>query len=204
MHSAEVVGGESVVSLDAIKYQKHKNAVSKLYSRYIGSYIIHRHCDSRVADMKLYLVQHGEACAREVDPDRPLTDQGKADIDHLADFLRQAGIQVERVIHSGKLRAAQTAERLAKVVVPGVELESSGIISPNDNPKAFDWQSDSWDKDTLVVGHLPFLAKLVSHLVIEDENKLITDWQPGSAVCLGHNSNAQWQINWMIRPELLR
>lgn len=154
--------------------------------------------------MKLYLVQHGEACTKEVDPDRPLTDQGKEDVDRLAAFLKQAGIQVDRVIHSEKLRAIQTAECLANAIAPGVELETSGIINPNDNPQAFDWQSDSWDKDTLVVGHLPFLAKLVSHLVIEDENKLITDWQTGSAVCLGHNSNAQWQINWMIRPELLR
>ena len=55
--------------------------------------------------MKLYLVQHGEACAKDVDPERPLTDQGNADTDRLAAFLKQAGIQVERVIHSGKLRA---------------------------------------------------------------------------------------------------
>ena len=153
--------------------------------------------------MKTYLVQHGEACAKEVDPDRPLTDQGKADIERLAAFLKRAGIQVERVIHSGKLRAAQTAERLAHAIAAGVELESSGIINPNDNPKAFDWQSDSWDRDTLVVGHLPFMAKLVSHLLIEDENRLITAWQPGSIVCLQREDAGSWRINWMIRPELL-
>lgn len=154
--------------------------------------------------MKLYLVQHGEACAKNVDPVRPLTDQGKADVDRLAAFLKQAGIRVERVIHSGKPRAAQTAERLANAVAPGVEVESSGIINPNDNPKAFDWQSDSWDRDTLVVGHLPFMAKLVSHLVLEDENRLITAWQPGSVVCLERGNHTHWQINWMVRPELLR
>jgi phosphohistidine phosphatase len=153
--------------------------------------------------MKLYLVQHGEACAKEVNPERPLTDQGQADIDRLAAFLKQAGIQIDRVIHSEKLRAIQTAERLAAAIAPGVELETSGIINPNDNPKAFDWQSESWDRATLVVGHLPFMAKLVSHLVIEDENRLITAYQPGSIVCLQLNSNAHWQINWMLRPELL-
>ena len=153
--------------------------------------------------MKLYLVQHGEACAKEVDPDRPLTDQGKADIDKLAVFLKQAGIQVERVIHSGKLRAAQTAERMAKAIASGVELETSGLMNPNDNPKAFDWQSESWDRDTLIVSHLPFMAKLVSHLLIDDETRLLTAYQPGSIVCLEHNNEAHWQINWMIRPELL-
>jgi len=153
--------------------------------------------------MKLYLVQHGEACAKEVNHDRPLTEQGQMDIDRLAAFLKQPGIQVERVIHSGKLRAQQTAERLAEAIAQGVELETSGLINPNDNPKAFDWQSDSWDRDTLVVGHLPFMAKLVSHLLIEDENRLITAWQPGSIVCLQREDAGSWRINWMIRPELL-
>jgi len=153
--------------------------------------------------MKLYLVQHGEACAKEVDPERPLTDRGKADIDRLAGFLKRAGIQVDRVIHSGKLRAAQTAGRLAHAVAPGVEPEVSGIINPGDNPREFDWQSNGWDRDTLVVGHLPFMAGLVSHLVIEDENRLITAYQPGSVVCLEHEDDAGWRIGWMIRPELL-
>ena len=154
--------------------------------------------------MKLYLVQHGEACSKEINLDRPLTDQGKTDIERLAALLKQAGIRVERVIHSGKLRAEQTAEHLAKAIAPGVELETSGLINPNDNPKAFDWQSESWDTDTLIAGHLPFMAKLVSHLVIEDENRPITAFQPGSVVCLEQNNDAHWQINWMIRPELLR
>ena len=153
--------------------------------------------------MKIYLVQHGEACAKEVDPDRPLTNQGKADIERLAAFLKRAGIQVERVIHSGKLRAAQTAERLAHAIAAGVELESCTLINPNDNPKTFDWQSGSRDRDTLVVGHLPFMARLVSHLLIEDENRLITAWQPGSIVCLQREDAGPWRVNWMIRPELL-
>ncbi|WP_455203646.1 phosphohistidine phosphatase SixA [Kaarinaea lacus] len=154
--------------------------------------------------MKLYLVQHGEACAKEVDPKRPLTDQGKNDINRLAVFLKHAGVKVDRVLHSGKLRAMQTAERLAYAIAPKVELEASGIINPNDNPKAFDWQSESWVQNTLVVGHLPFIAKLVSHLLIEDENKLITAYLPGSIVCLELYNDSGWQINWMIRPEMLR
>jgi phosphohistidine phosphatase len=56
----------------------------------------------------------------------------------------------------------------------------------------------------LVVGHLPFMTKLVSHLLIEDEDKLITAWQPGSVVCLQRENGTHWQLNWMIRPELLR
>jgi len=153
--------------------------------------------------MKLYLVQHGEACAKDVDSERPLTEQGKADIERLAAFLKQAGVQVKRIIHSGKLRARQTADGLASAVAPGIEPEETDIINPNDNPKAFDWQSESWSNDTLVVGHLPFMTKLVSHLLVDDVDRLIIAYQPGSIVCLGR-IDGQWQLEWMIRPELLR
>ena len=154
--------------------------------------------------MKLYLVQHGEAHKKETDPDRPLTDRGRSDVERLANLLDDAGIRVTRVIHSGKLRAEQTAARLAEVLAPGVAPEVSGLINPNDDPKAFDWQSESWDLDTLVVGHLPFLARLVSHLVVNDEGLPIISYQPGSIVCLELTQDAGWLINWMIRPELLR
>ena len=153
--------------------------------------------------MKLYLVQHGEAYAKDVDPERPLTDRGVQDVERLAAFLARAGVRVERVIHSGKRRAAQTAERLSRAIAPGVEPEASGLIDPNDNPKAFDWQSESWGQDCLVVGHLPFMARLVSHLLIDDENRPTVAFEPGSVVCLERGDAARWPVCWVIRPELL-
>ena len=153
--------------------------------------------------MKLYLAQHGEAYAKEIDPDRPLTDQGRADIERLAEFLARAGIEVARVIDSGKLRAAQTADLLAAAVAPLVELEASDRINPNDDPAAFDWEQATEGQDTLVVGHLPFMARLVSLLVAGDADRPMTAYQPGSVVCLERDSDGHWQINWMIRPHLL-
>lgn len=161
-------------------------------------------CGPENEGMRLYLVQHGEACAKEVDSERPLTAQGRADVERLAAFLQRPGIRAKRVIHSGKLRAAQTAEILAPAIASGVALEISGLVNPNDDPRAFDWQSDSWDRDTLIVGHLPFLAKLTAHLVVGDEGKLIAAFQPGSILCLEHADGTGWTVDWMIRPELLR
>lgn len=154
--------------------------------------------------MKLYLVQHGAACAKETDPGRPLTAEGRADVERLAAALARAGVRVQRVIHSGKLRAAQTAELLALAVAPGVELETSGLINPHDDPRAFDWQSGSWDRDTLIVGHLPFLAKLAAHLLVGDEAQPLLAFEPGTLVRLAHVDSARWVIEWVIRPELLR
>jgi phosphohistidine phosphatase len=148
--------------------------------------------------MKIYLVQHGEAAAKEVEPERPLTEQGMKDVQRIAEALKRAGVEVKRVIHSGKLRAQQTAEILAIEIAPKLQLETSDLINPNDNPVAFDLQTD-----TVVVGHLPFMAKLVSHLVTGDESQTLVAYQPGSIVCLEFIEKDNWQINWMLRPELL-
>ena len=153
--------------------------------------------------MKIYLVQHGQAETKAKNPERPLTEQGKDDVQRIAGALAHAGVVVKRVIHSGKLRARQTAEILAIRIAPGVSLETSDSINPNDNPAAFDLQINNENTDTLVIGHLPFMAKLVSQLVAGDGSRNIVDYQPGSVVCLELIEKDNWQINWMLRPELL-
>ena len=59
--------------------------------------------------MKLYLQQHGEAVSKDLDPERPLTGQGTEDVQRIARALKAAGVEITRAIHSGKLRAQQTA-----------------------------------------------------------------------------------------------
>lgn len=63
--------------------------------------------------MKIYLVQHGDSLDKDIDPERPLSDQGQKDIQLLSNFLSPLKIEVSCVYHSGKLRAQQTAESLS-------------------------------------------------------------------------------------------
>ena len=153
--------------------------------------------------MKLYLVQHGEAVAKAVDPDRPLSARGREEVERLGEFLGRAGIEVGRVIHSGKLRAAQTADLLAAAVAPYVELETQDYINPNDDPGTIDWAAVAAGRDTMLVGHLPFLSRLVSLLLGAEAGRPVVAYLPGSLVCLESGDEGRWQIDWMIRPELL-
>ena len=66
--------------------------------------------------MKLYLVQHAKAAPKEVDQQRPLTEEGLRDIQKIAGFIKPMNLCVDYLWHSGKKRAAQTAEVLAKVI----------------------------------------------------------------------------------------
>lgn len=153
--------------------------------------------------MKLYLVQHGKAVAKEEDPGRPLNDQGERDVHGMASRLGDAGVQVTRVWHSGKLRAARTAEILAKRVLSGRKIEILKGIGPNDPVAEFASDADVWDEDTLVVGHLPFMSRLVSLLTVGDPEHQLVHFSPGSVVCLEREDAHQWVIAWMLRPELL-
>ena len=153
--------------------------------------------------MKLYLVQHGEAVSRQEDPKRPLSEQGVQDVQAVAAFLGNAGIQVARVWHSGKRRAEQTAEILAKAVLSGGRVERVEGLSPNDPVGEFATDADVWDEDTLVAGHLPFMSRLVSLLTTGDPDAGLVQYQPGSLVCLERVNAERWVIVGMVRPDML-
>jgi len=152
--------------------------------------------------MKLYLVQHGKALAKEEDPERPLNVQGELDVRNMASQLGDAGVQVARVWHSGKQRAARSAEILAAKVLSGRTIETIKGISPNDPVAEFASDADVWNEDTLVVGHLPFMSRLVSLLSVGDAEHELVQFTPGSVVCLARQDDHHWVIAWMMRPDL--
>ncbi len=153
--------------------------------------------------MKLYLVQHGEAVGKAENPERPLSAQGESDISRLAEFLA-GDIRVSRVIHSGKERAFQTASILAAALASGAKVEAVDGINPKDATGPFAGDISKTGEDTLVVGHLPFMAKLTNRLVTGSEEPAVAAFRPGTVVCLESVEPGDWQIQWMLRPELLR
>jgi phosphohistidine phosphatase len=153
--------------------------------------------------MKLYLVQHGKAVAKDLDPGRPLSKAGEQDVTGIAARLGSAGIQVARIWHSGKLRAARTAEILARALLKGGRIETIKGIGPNDPVAEFASDVDVWDEDTLVVGHLPFMSRLVSLLMLGDAGTELVQFTPGSVVCLERLDADHWVIAWMLGPDLV-
>ena len=154
--------------------------------------------------MRLYLVQHGEAVPAEVDPARPLSERGREDVEAMAAFLVQGGVRAERVWHSGKRRAEQTAAILAAALAPTVTPEARPGLNPNDPTDAVAREAAAWDRDVMLVGHLPFMARLASRLVAGREDAGVVAFAPGSVLCLERSDPQRWTILWMIPPELLR
>lgn len=151
--------------------------------------------------MRLYLVQHGEALAKEADATRPLSDRGLDDVRKLAGFLAARGLGPARVVHSGKLRARQTAEMLAAAMEAPVEAIEG--LDPGASTEDLAQRAACWDDDTMVVGHLPFLDRFVARACTGRERGNMIAYRPGSLVCLERGEDGAFRIAWMIRPELL-
>jgi phosphohistidine phosphatase len=105
--------------------------------------------------------------------------------------------------HSGKTRAEQTALLLAPAFSQAPEPQAQPGLSPKDPVEPLARSIADWTEDTLIVGHLPFLARLVSQLVSGDPERPILAFQPGSLACLARENKGDWRIAWMILPDLL-
>ena len=98
--------------------------------------------------MRLYLVQHGDAVPKDVDPGRPLSDQGRADIKRLTEWLSRQNVQVAQILHSGKSRAKETAEILRPLLESPDQIFEGQGLAPNDSPEAFLRELRDSKKDT--------------------------------------------------------
>lgn len=154
--------------------------------------------------MNLYLAQHGQAVSKDVDPGRPLSPQGELDVQRMAVFLDKSGVSVDRILHSGKMRAHQTAEILADKLLLKGDVEAIPDINPNDSVVDFAGKLHKIKHDSMLVGHLPFMAKLAAYLTSGYEDREILDYIPGTIVCLEQDADEHWHIKWMLRPDLIK
>lgn len=151
--------------------------------------------------MKLYLVRHGEAVSRNQDPERPLSQRGRSDVEGVATRLAKAGARASVALHSGKLRARQTAQLLGPSLGLQQPMQQVPGLNPSDPVEPFASEVDRWTADTLVVGHLPFMSRLVSRLVAGDAEAPVLGFGAGTAVCLEREAAGSWSIAWVIHPE---
>jgi phosphohistidine phosphatase len=83
--------------------------------------------------VNVYLVQHGEAQPKDIDPARPLTERGREEAQRVASFAARLGLAVGQICHSGKTRAEQTAALFGEALSPpGGVVAVHGLASLDD------------------------------------------------------------------------
>jgi len=152
--------------------------------------------------MALYLVQHGLSYSESVDPDRSLTEEGISAVERIASVAAGYNIHVSLIRHSGKKRARQTAEIMARYLLSDVPIEETPGLNPNDDVKAFAGLLDP-GRDEMIVGHLPFLERLVSYLITGNIGTLIFQFQNGGIICMDMlDAGKVWIIKWTLMPKI--
>ena len=148
--------------------------------------------------MKIYLVQHGKALSEEIEKRKPLSKIGKLETEGIASHLKKQGIVVNKVYHSGKLRAKETADIFSKYLCDGTIHQIQGI-NPNDDVKEFIQKIN--DEDLMFVGHLPFMEKAVSLLVANDKTAQVLKFKNSSVVCIEKDED-NYCISWYLIPKI--
>ncbi|OHD74449.1 MAG: hypothetical protein A2177_16025 [Spirochaetes bacterium RBG_13_68_11] len=155
--------------------------------------------------MRLYLVQHADAVQASVDPERPLSPGGRNTARSLAEACARYHFEATEVIHSGKARARETAEAIGAAC----KLEARAVpgLDPLDPVPPFAMECLSLHS-TIVVGHLPFLERLVSLLLAGREDPPVLAFQRGGMVCLERRGTPEtaaslgaWCLLWTAFPD---
>ena len=154
--------------------------------------------------MKLYLVQHGESKSESEDPARPLSEAGRKTVETAGRHLARAGLLASglTIRHSGKLRAAQTAEILCSCLGLTATPEAVEGLAPNDPPEAALELMVRRPADLMLVGHLPHLSRLASRLLAGTTERSLVRFRMGGVVCLARQDSDTWELEWALVPEL--
>jgi phosphohistidine phosphatase len=151
--------------------------------------------------MDVYLVRHGDALSDLHDPQRPLSARGRDEVERVAALMARAGVQVGQIWHSGKLRAEETADILGQHLAPPGGVVQVGGLRPNDDVEGVVGALAEAQGSVMLVGHLPFMSRLASLLVVGQPQQAVLDLPTAAVVCLSGRPG-RWVVRWLVTPDL--
>ena len=149
--------------------------------------------------MYLLLMQHAKSKSAEDDPDRGISESGKEETAAVSSRLKSYDFQLEEIWHSTKKRSRETAEIVTSFNNLKNKISEKDFLSPMDEVKPAVKVLNTFNKNIMIVGHLPFLSKLASSLITGSE-----DFEPvkfiNSSIVIFVRENNKWKILSLITP----
>jgi phosphohistidine phosphatase len=149
--------------------------------------------------MRIYLIRHGEAMEDLQDSRRPLSAEGRRQVERVASQARVSDAAPRHIFHSGKLRALETAEIVGAALCPaGVDIRAVAGLAPDDDPTAAAELAALAEEDLLFAGHLPHLSLLAGLLTGRS-----ISFSTATMVCLERSdagTKPTWTIQWIAAP----
>jgi phosphohistidine phosphatase len=156
--------------------------------------------------MKLCLIRHGHAVSETFDVERPLSGIGLAQAERLGALLQKENVSFDRIWHSPKLRARQTAEKIAEALNQNSILDEADGLKPDDAVEPIVdrirlMAVEAPDTRLLIVSHVPFLPNLVSFLIGSDSPARVPVFPEAGAAFLTGGPKGLWEIRWIAGPD---
>jgi phosphohistidine phosphatase len=152
--------------------------------------------------LNLYLFRHGHAASPGGDTPSLLTQRGEKEVSQMALEMKRRGVIIEKIWHSPKDRAKQTAEILRTILmIPPTQVEEKEELTPDGDAQII-FQEVSKEKCSalLIVSHLPFLPELTDILLGDSSDEPLF---PTAGAAALEGSGADWKLLWSIYPDLL-
>jgi phosphohistidine phosphatase len=121
----------------------------------------------------------------------------------MAGLLSTLHFPLDRIEHSGKLRAKETAEILEERLRPTEGAREISDIAPNDNIEPMRARLEKESKNIMLVGHLPYLSRLAARLLGLAADRTVVTFRMGGVVRMERDDAGRWVIVWALVPELL-
>jgi phosphohistidine phosphatase len=164
--------------------------------------------------MELYILRHGNAETAADPPvagdsERRLTVEGVEKMRRAAKGMKALDLSFDLILSSPFRRAKQTAEIVAEVFELGKKLQLTAALAPDGNPKELIDElrkHQRGGKQALLVGHEPYLSRLIS-LLISGDTRASIDFKKGALCKLTAGSLDYGRcaaLEWLMTSRQLR
>jgi phosphohistidine phosphatase len=162
---------------------------------------------------ELYVMRHGLAVAHgsvrfSDDAQRPLVPEGKEKMREIAEGLKRIGFEVDWIVTSPLVRAAETAGIIAESLASSVPVDVCDAMRPGGSPEdllAFLAKRPNLRR-VLVVGHEPDLSELAARLIGAGGHANLA-FKKGGCCMISFDDfppKSPGQLVWWLTPRVLR
>jgi phosphohistidine phosphatase len=162
--------------------------------------------------MTLFFLRHGKAEARSPrgrpDCERPLTPEGEERMAEVARGIEALDLSIDLILTSPYARALRTAEILAEVYGAKKLFETRNLVSEAEPKQIVDEINENFAsvEQIALVGHEPFLSRLISILVFGPSAAASIEMKKGGFCKLSVGKLAFDKcacLNWLLTPRQL-
>jgi phosphohistidine phosphatase len=163
----------------------------------------------RLTKIDLFILRHGEAGNRmtvvKEDSERPLTPEGRIEMQKITKSLKAVGLQADRIFTSPLKRALETAEIASKILKVPI-LEEWDELKPDGSKAALYRKLARLEQDSrlILVGHEPYLSSMIGEIIGNTSTKIVLKKGGlGKIRITSFSPHISGELRWLLTPKII-